>query len=72
MRLQNIYDITPVGRAFALTFSKTDEKVTVVMESGSRIHSTSFVVEKPNSFPTGFTSKVKTLFIFTFLLLLFA
>lgn len=61
MRLQNVHDVLPVGRAFSFTFSRTDEKVTVVMESGSRIHSTAFVVEKPNAFPTGFTSKVKLL-----------
>ena len=26
MRLQNVYDVAPVGRAFLLKFSKTDQK----------------------------------------------
>jgi predicted ribosome quality control (RQC) complex YloA/Tae2 family protein len=58
MRLQNIYDVAPVGRAFLLKFSKTDQKVSVVLESGSRIHSTVFTVEKPNILPSGCTAKV--------------
>jgi len=59
MRLQNIYDVAPVGRAFLLKFSKTDQKISVVIESGSRIHSTVFTVEKPNILPSGFAAKVK-------------
>lgn len=58
MRLQNIYDVAPVGRAFLLKFSKTDQKVSLVLESGSRIHSTVFTVEKPNILPSGFAAKV--------------
>lgn len=58
MRLQNIYDVTPVGRAFLLKFSKTDSKVSIVLESGSRIHATSFTIEKPNLLPSGFAAKV--------------
>lgn len=58
MRLQNIYDVSPVGRGFLLKFSKTDRKVSILLESGSRIHATSFIVEKPNLLPSGFASKV--------------
>lgn len=61
MRLQNIYDVAPVDRAFLLKFSKTDQKVSVVIESGARIHSTVFTVEKPNMLPSGFAAKVKSL-----------
>lgn len=57
--MQNIYDATPVDRAFLLKFSKTDQKVSVVIESGLRIHSTVFTVEKPNMLPSGFAAKVQ-------------
>jgi predicted ribosome quality control (RQC) complex YloA/Tae2 family protein len=71
MRLQNIYDATPVGRAYLLKFSKTDAKVSLVLESGTRIHSTEFVVEKPNILPSGFAAKVKLgCFVFEFFLML--
>lgn len=63
MRLQNIYDVAPVGRGFLLKFSKTDQKCSVVMESGSRIHGTVFTVEKPNILPSGFTAKVRIILI---------
>ncbi len=59
MRLQNIYDATPVNRAYLLKFSKTDSKLSVVIESGTRIHGTTFTHEKPNMIPSVFAAKVK-------------
>lgn len=57
--MQNIYDAAPVGRAYLLKFSKTDAKHSVVIESGTRIHGTTFTHEKPNMIPSGFAAKVR-------------
>lgn len=57
-RLQNLYDANPINRAYLMKFSKTDSKLSVLIESGSRIHSTLFVHEKSNMLPSGFAAKV--------------
>eukprot|EP01064_Diplonema_japonicum_P035856 TRINITY_DN7880_c0_g4_i1.p1 TRINITY_DN7880_c0_g4~~TRINITY_DN7880_c0_g4_i1.p1 ORF type:complete len:1058 (+),score=267.93 TRINITY_DN7880_c0_g4_i1:169-3342(+) len=56
-RLQNIYDIN--SKMYLLKFSgKGDQKEFVVIEVGSRIHSTTFSFDKPKV-PTGFTLKIR-------------
>ncbi|OMJ16765.1 Nuclear export mediator factor Nemf [Smittium culicis] len=55
LRIQNIYDIN--SKTYMFKFQKPGTKVMVVIESGTRIHSTEQALEK-NSIPSHFSSKV--------------
>jgi len=58
--LQNIYDATPVNRAFLLKFNRPEgEKLNLLVESGVRVHKTSFTREKPKNLPSGFVGKLR-------------
>ncbi|KAF8247632.1 hypothetical protein K440DRAFT_650449 [Wilcoxina mikolae CBS 423.85] len=55
-RLSNIYDLT--SRIFLLKFAKPDSKHLVVIDSGFRVHLTSFTRETSPT-PSSFTSKLR-------------
>lgn len=54
-RLANIYDLNK--KTYLLKFAKTDNKVFVVIESGIRIHTTTYTRER-NDIPSIFAMKV--------------
>jgi predicted ribosome quality control (RQC) complex YloA/Tae2 family protein len=56
MRLNNIYDINP--KTYLLKFSQPDRKTFLVIESGIRVHLTTFSHEK-NEVPSVFTMKIR-------------
>lgn len=56
LRLQNIYDIN--AKTYLFKFSQKDLKILILIESGVRIHSTSFVRDKSN-IPSGFCMKLR-------------
>ena len=56
MRVANIYDLN--SRTYLLKFQKPDEKVFLLIESGTRIHTTKFARDK-NNIPSGFSMKVR-------------
>lgn len=56
LRLANIYDINP--RTYLLKFHKPDHKELILIESGIRIHSTSYVRDK-QQLPSGFNVKLR-------------
>ncbi|GAM25895.1 hypothetical protein SAMD00019534_090700 [Acytostelium subglobosum LB1] len=53
LRLANIYDLSP--RVFLLKLSKPDNKKTLIIESGIRIHSTNFTRDKGDHTPAPFS-----------------
>lgn len=55
--LQNIYDINP--RTFLFKFTKRDGKLSLLVESGVRLHSTKYDREKPNVLPSSFAAKLR-------------
>ncbi|KAI5820567.1 fibronectin-binding protein A N-terminus-domain-containing protein [Pyronema omphalodes] len=55
-RLSNVYDLT--SRIFLLRFAKPDSKHLVVIDSGFRVHLTSFTRETSPT-PSSFTSKLR-------------
>lgn len=55
--LQNIYDID--SRTYLFKFTKKSSKVLVLMESGTRIHSTKYSREDSNTFPSAFAAKLR-------------
>lgn len=56
LRLQNVYDVT--AKIFLLKFAKPDVKEMVLLESGFRLHLTSFVRDK-EGYPSGFCMKLR-------------
>ncbi|KAG8228129.1 hypothetical protein J437_LFUL000131, partial [Ladona fulva] len=56
MRLNQIYDID--NKTYLFKFNKPNEKAVLLMESGSRIHTTSFEWPK-NVAPSGFSMKMR-------------
>ncbi|KAI8147504.1 fibronectin-binding protein A N-terminus-domain-containing protein [Fennellomyces sp. T-0311] len=56
LRLQNIYDVN--AKTFLLKFAKPDDKELVLIESGTRIHSTQYSREKQVT-PTPFCAKIR-------------
>lgn len=60
LRLANVYDIS--GKLYLLKFSKANRKETLLIESGIRLHTTSFVRNKKD-IPSGFSMKVFNMLI---------
>jgi hypothetical protein len=56
LRLANVYDVNP--RTYLLKFSKPGTKLVLLVESGTRVHTTSFSRDK-NAIPSGFTMKLR-------------
>ncbi|KAI9492473.1 fibronectin-binding protein A N-terminus-domain-containing protein [Zychaea mexicana] len=56
LRLQNIYDVN--AKTFLLKFAKPDDKELVLIESGTRIHSTQYSREKQVT-PSAFCAKLR-------------
>lgn len=56
MRLNNIYDVNQ--RTYILKFSQPDKKAFLIVESGVRVHLTTFSHEK-NDVPSVFTMKIR-------------
>ncbi|KAI8394072.1 fibronectin-binding protein A N-terminus-domain-containing protein [Radiomyces spectabilis] len=56
VRLQNIYDVN--AKTFLFKFAKPDDKELVLIESGTRIHTTQFSREK-SSMPSMFCAKLR-------------
>jgi predicted ribosome quality control (RQC) complex YloA/Tae2 family protein len=56
LRLSNIYDVNP--KTFLLKFQKPDLKELILVESGSRFHSTQYVRDKQQT-PSGFNAKLR-------------
>ncbi|KAI9260165.1 fibronectin-binding protein A N-terminus-domain-containing protein [Sporodiniella umbellata] len=56
IRLQNVYDVN--AKTFIFKFAKPDDKELVLVESGTRIHTTQFSREKSN-IPTPFCAKLR-------------
>lgn len=56
IRLQNIYDVN--AKTFLFKFAKPDDKELVLVESGTRIHTTQFSRDKSIT-PTPFCSKIR-------------
>eukprot|EP01061_Rhynchopus_euleeides_P002301 TRINITY_DN11762_c3_g1_i2.p1 TRINITY_DN11762_c3_g1~~TRINITY_DN11762_c3_g1_i2.p1 ORF type:complete len:1033 (+),score=445.82 TRINITY_DN11762_c3_g1_i2:104-3100(+) len=57
-RLVNVYDINPKMYLLKFSGSQENQKDFVVIEVGSRIHSTTFQFDKPKV-PSGFTLKIR-------------
>lgn len=55
MRVNNIYDID--NKTYLIRLQRTEEKQVLLLESGNRIHATSFEWPK-NVAPSGFSMKV--------------
>ena len=55
-RITNIYDINP--KTYVLKLAKPDSKIFLLIESGIRIHATSYAREK-ELIPSGFTMKLR-------------
>lgn len=55
LRVNQVYDID--HKTYLIRLQKTDEKIVILLESGSRIHSTDFEWPK-NVAPSGFSMKV--------------
>ncbi|KAJ3211846.1 hypothetical protein HDU67_004227 [Dinochytrium kinnereticum] len=61
LRLQNVYDINP--KTYLFKFGKPDSKEILLIESGVRIHTTTYEREKsktPNAFSTKLRKYIKT------------
>ncbi|XP_059148218.1 ribosome quality control complex subunit NEMF-like [Physella acuta] len=56
MRVVNVYDID--NKTYLIRIGKPDEKTVIVMESGTRVHSTDFDWPK-NPAPSGFSMKLR-------------
>lgn len=56
MRVANVYDIN--AKTYLFKLARGDDKVFLLVESGTRLHSTDFAREKSNT-PSGFTMKVR-------------
>eukprot|EP00160_Parvularia_atlantis_P014103 Unigene330_Nuclearia_a/m.1124 Unigene330_Nuclearia_a/g.1124 ORF Unigene330_Nuclearia_a/g.1124 Unigene330_Nuclearia_a/m.1124 type:complete len:726 (-) Unigene330_Nuclearia_a:1010-3187(-) len=56
MRLVNVYDVN--ARTYILKFARNEEKVFVLVESGTRMHTTEFFRDK-NNIPSGFAMKLR-------------
>ncbi|KAG0799249.1 hypothetical protein G6F22_003417 [Rhizopus arrhizus] len=56
IRLQNVYDVN--AKTFLFKFAKPDDKELVLVESGTRIHTTQFSREKSIT-PTPFCAKIR-------------
>lgn len=56
MRVNNIYDID--NKTYLIRLQRTEEKVTLLIESGTRIHTTNFEWPK-NVAPSGFSMKMR-------------
>jgi predicted ribosome quality control (RQC) complex YloA/Tae2 family protein len=54
LRLANVYDVSP--KTFLFKFQKTEVKELLLIESGTRIHSTQYVREKQAN-PSAFNIK---------------
>lgn len=57
-RLTNIYNVADSSKQFLLKFGKPDSKLNVVVDSGSKIHITTFTRHTPEA-PSGFVSKLR-------------
>ncbi|KAG0655416.1 hypothetical protein C6P45_002997 [Maudiozyma exigua] len=57
-RLTNIYNVADSSKQFLLKFGKPDSKINVVVDSGSKIHITTFTRHTPEA-PSGFVSKLR-------------
>ncbi|CAB4252451.1 similar to Saccharomyces cerevisiae YPL009C TAE2 Protein of unknown function, involved in protein translation [Maudiozyma barnettii] len=57
-RLTNIYNVADSSKQFLLKFGKPDSKLNVVVDSGSKIHTTTFTRHTPEA-PSGFVSKLR-------------
>ena len=55
LRVNQVYDID--HKTYLIRLQKTDEKVVILLESGTRIHTTDFEWPK-NVAPSGFCMKV--------------
>ena len=58
MRLANVYDVS--SRTYLLKFSRPGAKFMLLLESGTRIHTTQFTRDK-SAIPSGFAMKVRAL-----------
>ncbi|ORX62000.1 hypothetical protein DM01DRAFT_1331468 [Hesseltinella vesiculosa] len=56
LRLQNIYDVN--SKTFLFKFAKPDDKELVLIESGTRLHTTQFSRDK-STMPSGFCAKLR-------------
>ena len=52
MRIANVYDLN--AKTYMLKLARTDEKVFLLLESGSRFHTTNYTRDKGDT-PNGFT-----------------
>lgn len=57
-RLANVYDLNGKTK-FLLKFAIPDEKAFLLVESGIRLHLTSYARDRSGSLPTGFTAKLR-------------
>lgn len=57
MKVANIYDIS--GRQYLVKFQRGSKKEMVLIESGIRMHTTSFQRDK-NQIPSAYSMKVRT------------
>lgn len=55
LRVNQVYDINQ--KTYLIKLQKTDEKIVILLESGTRIHSTDYEWPK-NVAPSGFSMKV--------------
>jgi predicted ribosome quality control (RQC) complex YloA/Tae2 family protein len=56
LRLANVYDVN--SRTYLLKFSQPGKKFVLVLESGTRVHTTQFTRDK-STIPSGFAMKVR-------------
>ena len=56
MRIANVYDLN--AKTYMLKLARTDEKVFLLLESGSRFHTTNYTRDKGDT-PNGFTMKLR-------------
>jgi predicted ribosome quality control (RQC) complex YloA/Tae2 family protein len=56
LRLANVYDVN--SRTYLLKFSQPGKKFVLLVESGTRVHTTQFTRDK-SAIPSGFSMKVR-------------